>query len=449
MATSETFTQTAGQIIANALRDARIIPSEQPIQPVDFQNGLTALNVVIKHWQSQGIHLWSETEAILPLITGQRKYLLGPEGDKIAVASTFFNTTLSADIAALDTIIPLTAVSGLTTDGQSISISGAPDILTFNPASSTQDWTPNNATLTTLGTSLEIENTAALNGNAQYSLETDIGTTYQVDFTYTQDTSASAVFRMFDTTGTLATTTLFASGTASLSFTARDLSTTFECANGDAIIFATSLVDSLNYREKTAGDRIGIELDDGSRFWDHVVTVDSTTQVTINNGVPSTATSANSVYTYSTDIARPMRLLQARFGETLTASEIPVRQWSRDEYFDQPDKDSTGTVVNWYYTPELTRGELYVWQVANSINQVLRFTYIDPIEIPTALTDSLEFPSEWYMPLKWAVAAELGPSYGISQQRQIILEQKALTTLDNVLGFDVERESLSLQPDFR
>lgn len=445
----EIFTQTAGQLITNALRDARIIAAEQAVQAIDLANGLIAINMIIKHWQAQGLHLWSETEAILPLVTAQRKYLLGPSGDDVGVASTFFTTTLLSAIVATDTVIPVTTTTGLNEDGQSLTMAGAPDELATSPVSTTQDWTTiNSGTIAVVADELELTNGAAVAGGAELSLTTSIGTTYQVDISYTQGTSADANFTVEDTTGVLATVNLTATGTTTLTFTARDLSTTFRFENGSAVITETSTLASLNYRDKSAGDRIGIELDDGSRFWDNIVTVDSTTQVTINNGVPSAGAAANSVYTYATAIARPLRLLQARFGETFTASEIPVLQWSRDEYYDQPDKDSSGTVVNWYYSPALSQGELLVWQVASSINQVLRFTYLDPINVPTNTADSLEFPSEWYMPLKWAIAAELGPGYGLNDQRQGVLEAKAISTLDDVLGFDVERDSMALQPDF-
>lgn len=445
----EVFTQTAGQLITNALRDARIIAAEQAVQAIDLANGLVAINMIIKHWQAQGLHLWSEMEAVLPLVTAQRKYLLGPGGDDIGVADTFFTTTLLSAILATDTIIPVTTTTGLNQDGQSLTMAGAPDLLLTSPVISTQDWTTiNSGLILAVGGGLQLTNGAAVAGGAEFSLTTTPGITYQVDFTYTQGTSASADFTVTDTTGTLDTINLTATGTATLTFTARDLSTTFRFENGSAVSGETSILAVLNYLNKTAGDRIGIELDDGSRFWDNIVSVDSTTQVTINNGVPSGGAAANSVYTYATAIARPLRLIQARFGSTFTASEIPVLQWSRDEYYDQPDKDSSGTVVNWYYSPVLKKGELLVWQVASSVNQVLRFTYLDPINVPTNTADDLEFPSEWYMPLKWAIAAELGPGYGLSDQRQGVLEAKAISTLDSVLGFDVERDSMALQPDF-
>ncbi len=575
MTTSETFSQTAGQIIINALRDARIIAAEQPVQDIDFSNGLTAIQNVIKHWQTQGIHLWSETEALLPLNTAQRKYLLGPSGDDCAVAKTFFNTTLTQDIAAPEaniftvdpvtttvgwtttsasvavvanglevtntaalagsaafdfttvtnsqytigvsyiegssgsTVITLTdvigtlesdtwssdavwrydttardttttftltngsagigddnivgeltgssnnvsiqvaATSGTTFDGQAISMSGAPDILSTNPALSTGGWIPGLSTLTRVDDGLQVANSIAFAGGVQFVLDTVIDTTYQVDFSIASGTSDGGDFDVFDTTGTLDARAASVPGAYTMEFTARDLTTTFQMFNRTAGSGDFNVISSLNYRDKTSGDRIGIELASGTRYWDNIVTVDSTTQVTINNEIPSAATSGAVIYTYGTAIARPMRILNARFAEDVTASEIPTKQWSREEYFEQPDKDSTGTVVKWYYTPILTNGALFVWQVANTLNQVLRFTYVDPIDIPTETDDNLEFPSEWYLPLKWAIAAELGPSYGLPDNRQLILESKAVRSLQEALDFDVERQSMSLQPDFR
>lgn len=449
--TSEVFTQTAGQLITNALQDARIIAAEQPVQAKDLARGLEAINLIVKHWQAQGIHLWSETEAILPLITGKRKYLLGPSGDEIGTADTFFTTTLTAALIATNTVITVSSTVGITEDGQAIAMLGAPNILATNPAISTQGWTTTNSTISASTAGLLLTNVGAFAGRAEFTLVTEIGKPYKVDISYTKGTADSAIFTMLDSIGLFdpsVTVTLSVTGTASLNFTARDTVTTFRFDNGSAVNGQTSTLASLNYLNKTTGERIGIQLDDGTRFWDNIVTVDSSTQVTINNGVPSAAAIGNTVYTYGTAIARPLRVLQTRFGETFTSSEIPVNQWSRAEYFDQPDKDSSGTVVNWYYSPALTNGELYVWQVANSINQVLRITYIDPIDIPTNTADQLEFPSEWYLPLKWAIADELGPGYGVSTERQIILKQNAATTLQEVLDFDVDRSSMSLQPDF-
>ena len=78
MTTSRVFTKNAGKIIEEALRDSRIIAVQQPVNGSDFERGLDALNNIAKHWQTQDINLWLKEEAILPLITSQAKYLLGP-----------------------------------------------------------------------------------------------------------------------------------------------------------------------------------------------------------------------------------------------------------------------------------------------------------------------------------------------------------------------------------
>jgi len=126
--------------------------------------------MIIKHWQAQGIHLWSEIEAVLPLIPAQRKYLLGPNGDDIGTASSFFNTTLTEDIFA------------------------DPDILGFNPALSTDDWGTIVATATIVNGIIQSTNTGAFTGRMFYSFTTVVDTFYEITFEYVKGTSEFATF---------------------------------------------------------------------------------------------------------------------------------------------------------------------------------------------------------------------------------------------------------------
>ena len=143
-----------------------------------------------------------------------------------------------------------------------------------------------------------------------------------------------------------------------------------------------------------------------------------------------------------------MRVLVMEYSESITGSETPVNKWSRDQYFNQPDKGSTGTISQWYYSPQLDNGELFVWEVANSDNNILRFTYMKGALFYTETTDVLEFPSEFFIPLKWALAAEVGPQYGVKTDRQIVLEGKASQSLEDALGHDTEYSSMLIQPEF-
>jgi hypothetical protein len=440
---SSVYAFTSGEAIERALIKSRIIPASQSIKAKDTNNGLIAIKTVLKHWQAQGLHEWAKEEAILPLVTGQKKYVLGPDGDEACDAEIFYSTTLTTNQIATDTVIPVATTAGM---------AGAAGKLLSTPVTSTQDWTAiNSATLAVVGGELEVTNGAAVAGGAEYTLTTVAGVTYEVNFEFTKGTSASADFTVSDVNGDLATVNLAVSGTSSLTFVARDIETVFSIENNSATINETSLLAALNYIDKASGDRIGIALDDGTRFWSNIVTVDSTTQVTINTALPSGATGLTTtlnVYAYGEKLQRPVRVLSGRSASSLTASEIPGDQWSREEYFEQSDKSSSGTVVGWYYSPQRTNGDMYLWQVSSSINQVFRFTYSRPLLIPTVPSDELDIPSEWFKAIVWAVAAELGPEYGIKTDRQVILESKAEQAIAEALSHDVERSSMSMQPDF-
>ena len=441
MTTSRVFTKNVGKIIEEALRDARIIPVEQPVLGIDFSRGLDALNNIAKHWQTQDINLWLKEEAVLPLNVGQSKYLLGPNGDECANADEFFNTTLGAAHVVTDTVITVTS---------STNMIAAANILTTDPTLSTQDWTAiNSATLSASSSGLLITNVASTAGGADFSLETTIGQTYQVRFDYTLGTSVSCDFSVLngvtvEDTVNLTATTL----NNELVITATTGTITFRVQNTSTTTGETSTVVNLTQVDESTGSRIGIEMDDGSRFWDNVLNVDSSTSIDIVNGLPSAAANLNSVFFYTSIIPRPMRLLSTRYASRITGSEQPTDRWSRQEYFDQPDKDSTGTVNQWYYSPQLTEGELFIWQVAGSVNNILRISYIVPALVYTENTDVLEFPSEFYMALKWAIASDIAPSYGVKPERRLELKQEAFDSLEDALSHDIEFDSMMFQPDF-
>lgn len=230
-----------------------------------------------------------------------------------------------------------------------------------------------------------------------------------------------------------------------------------ECFNADELVTTTLTVAGValdtvltigSSTDILIGSRVGVQLADNTRHWAAVTAVNSGVEIEIGVGLASAALVGATILAYTNKIPRPLRVPSIRYASTLTASEIPVSKWSREEYFEQPDKLSSGTVNQQYYSPTLTNGELYVWQVAGNVNNLLRFTYTEPALVYSANTDLLDFPSEFYIPLKWAIAAEIGPSYGIPDNRQSTLEVKAATSLEKALGHDNEMASMYIQPDF-
>jgi len=310
---SAVLTVTAKDIVNAALRLVGEIDANQPVSAPDTQDGLQALNFMVKSWQAQGLHLWTKTEGVLFLDVGKTDYLLGPTGDEATKQDDLISTELSTAGVALDTTLSLDSTTGMVID-----------------------------------------------------------------------------------------------------------------------------------------DKIGILLDDGTRQWTTIksIPIASPGDVIINDALTGAAAIDNSVFTFTNLLDRPVRLLQLRRDRIGTDSEeIEASQWSREEYFAQPNKRSQGTINNWYYSPQLGDGRLYIWQVANSADQLARFTYERPIEITDETSDTPDFPSEWFRTLKYNLAADIGPEYRIPLDRLSAIKIMADELLENSLGFDFEPDSMDIQPD--
>ncbi len=78
-----------------------------------------SLNLLLKEWQTQGIHLWSETEGTLFLKVGQEKYDFRDSDTHIT--NTWYETTSTAATVAGARTILLTSVESIN-DGDVIGV---------------------------------------------------------------------------------------------------------------------------------------------------------------------------------------------------------------------------------------------------------------------------------------------------------------------------------------
>ncbi len=302
-----TYLKTAGDLINEALRAATITGSQATVETSDFNKGFTALNDVLKLFQTKQIHLWSETEAFLPLNPAQKLYSLGSGGDHCF--------------------------------------------------------------------------------------------------------------------------------------------TDYEYTTAEAGVIGAVIIDVVSTDGMTAGDNIGIELSTGVRQWTTISSVDDADTLTIDDPLEAAVDDGATIYTYTTGIDQPLRILSVRYADSILFDELPVELISRKEYYDQTSKNTVGSVTNVYYSRQLSTGNMSVWPVPNNCNNLLRFTFIKPQYIPEDQSEDILIPDEWYLALKWAVAAELGTIYVIDAQRQVILESKAAAMLAEAMSIDVDVTSFSVQPD--
>ncbi len=208
------------------------------------------------------------------------------------------------------------------------------------------------------------------------------------------------------------------------------------------------IIDISSTDGMVALDNVGIELDDNTRHWTTIVSVDSATQITITTGLPSGSKSGSSVFTFTNLIERPNRILSYRRKTFNQDNEIEVLPFSRDQYFNQVNKLSRGTVVNAYYSPQINNGRVYVWQTASSVNDFVRFTFERSIEEVLIGDDNLDLPNEWLETVIYGLAARLIDDYDTPIAKGDRITQKSAALLDQLLGWDEEMGSLNLQPDF-
>lgn len=198
----------------------------------------------------------------------------------------------------------------------------------------------------------------------------------------------------------------------------------------------------------TAADNIGIELDDGTRQWTTLVSVDSATQVTITASLTSAAASGNTVVAYTSKIAdKPLRILDMRnIDLNNESSSISMENIGYDQYFNIPVKNSDGRPLNFYYDKLLDAGELYVFPRPDDVDVLLEFTYHEAIEDVDSSTNSVDFPTEWTLPLIYGLGAELCIAYGKFEEFKTI-KPLADSYKEIVRNFDNDEEPLFILPD--
>jgi len=198
-------------------------------------------------------------------------------------------------------------------------------------------------------------------------------------------------------------------------------------ASGQTVLSVTSETGM------SASDYINIVLDDGTSHW---TTIASVGTLTVDDALPSAASSGNSVYFYTTKMHRPLRLIKAYLSDLSTSNQdLPVDIIDRDRYFEIYDKtqDSTPNMV--YYDPQLTNGQLYTNYEQTNMNEHLKLIYQRPLEDFDASTDNPDVPQEYYEQLVYGLAIRLAPEYGLESGRRRQLLQEAQLLGIGVMGF--------------
>ncbi len=146
---TSTFNLTRDQIIKSALRKVGAIESSETPSASMVSDCAEALNMMVKEWDTLGIHLWTEAEGALFLQPGQYQYSLGTGSTDHGTQTNppnYTQTSLDAAAVAGATSITVDSIAnilngdniGVVLDSGDIfwtTVSGSPSGVTVNLAS--------------------------------------------------------------------------------------------------------------------------------------------------------------------------------------------------------------------------------------------------------------------------------------------------------------------------
>ena len=222
------------------------------------------------------------------------------------------------------------------------------------------------------------------------------------------------------------------------------LSTTMRLAGiiSDTILQVTTTVGM------TAGDYIGIELDNNTLHKTTIASVTDGDTVVITTGIASASAIGKRVYWYTTKIPRPVDIDSVTVKDSSNISR-PITIISRNEYNALTNKYSSGEVVQIYFDPQLTHSKISVYNVPNTVNKTLELVGYFPLEDMDSASNDFDIPQEWYLAVKSNLSVLLGPSYGTRGEQMRSLKAIAMEEKERVMGWDKEKTSIMFTADIR
>lgn len=201
-----------------------------------------------------------------------------------------------------------------------------------------------------------------------------------------------------------------------------------------------------------ANYNIGIQLDDGSIQWTTVNGAPSGSTVTLATTLTDSAALGNLVLVYQTELVRPLKIIDARRYNIVSAIDTPLQEMDRAEYMDLPNKTSSGSVNTFFYDRRggtNSTGYIYLWPAPASVEDAIKMTVARPIEDFTVAGDTADLPQEWIRALEWGLADEIADDYDVPEPKRTRIERRAAQYLSEANWWERELISFELVPDIR
>ncbi len=156
---------------------------------------------------------------------------------------------------------------------------------------------------------------------------------------------------------------------------------------------------------------------------------------TLEGSIPLLASTAS--YNLAATL-NPLRIMSMRYRDA-QARDLPMRLFTREEYFDMPLKTSTGIPTQYYFDAQRGAPTVYVWPLLVSVTtEVLTCTYQKRMDDIDDLSNDVDITQENFDTLIYAFAARLLDSYGVEGEVAKRIIQRSQSLLESASGFDRE-----------
>lgn len=154
---------------------------------------------------------------------------------------------------------------------------------------------------------------------------------------------------------------------------------------------------------------------------------------------------------------RPLRVLEAEIQNSINLQSIQLWPLSREQYVELSGKAiAFGIPTQYWFQPlggEQTspNASITMYPIPfEGITQNVLLKVLTPIVNPVALTDIIDFPDEYLLPLKWCLAYEIANEYPVSDSRYQRISQRATTSKEEIIEWGQEQDvEVRLKYDLR
>ena len=195
----------------------------------------------------------------------------------------------------------------------------------------------------------------------------------------------------------------------------------------------------------SSGDFIGVFLDGGTFQWTTVNGAPAGVTITLTDALTDDVSVDAVVYTFTTKVNRPVKVLGARRVDS--GIETELYEMNYFEFQNQPNKTSKSTPVAYMYDRKLS-AKLFLWQTPGDDKLLINVTLAREFDDFDAQANTMDFPDEWYDALTYNLAVRLAPEYGVNMQRFGMVKAEAEQYLQAVLAWDRDDAGVFFQPDF-